>query len=109
MEHILTRCQATPQPTIWQEAEALWPHAPHLWPEISLGIILGCGAITPPIEEDLEDPMEQNLRAQQSKIRGTRRLLQILISEAAHLIWVLRCKRVIQEPPHIHTEDEIKM
>ena len=32
--------------------------------------------------------------------KGATRLLQILISEAAHLIWVLRCERVIQEKRH---------
>jgi hypothetical protein len=34
------------------------------------------------------------------------RLLQIIISEAAYLIWVLRCERVIQE--RTHSESEIK-
>ncbi|KAF8494746.1 hypothetical protein F5888DRAFT_1616776, partial [Russula emetica] len=32
------------------------------------------------------------------------RLLQILLPESAHLIWVLRCERVIQK--HTHTESE---
>jgi hypothetical protein len=51
--------------------------------------------------------------------RGAKRLLQILISEAAHLIWVLRCERVIvddsdenqaeeQIPRRTHTNTEIK-
>jgi hypothetical protein len=35
------------------------------------------------------------------------RLLQIIISEAAHIIWVLRCERVIQEKQH--TPEEIEM
>ena len=34
------------------------------------------------------------------------RLLQILISEAAHLIWVLRCERVIRERIHSAQETE---
>lgn len=34
------------------------------------------------------------------------RLLQILISESAYLIWVLRCERVIQ--PRTHSETEIE-
>ena len=41
---------------------------------------------------------------------GAKRLLQILLSEAAHLIWVLRCERVIRDPddpPRFHTEEEI--
>ncbi|KAI0245444.1 hypothetical protein BJV78DRAFT_1138595, partial [Lactifluus subvellereus] len=32
-------------------------------------------------------------------------LLQILLSESAHLIWVLRCERVIQD--RTHSTDEI--
>lgn len=32
--------------------------------------------------------------------KGATHLLQISISEAAHLIWVLRCERVIQEKRH---------
>ena len=39
-------------------------------------------------------------------IRGATRLLQILISEAAHLIWVLRCERAIQEKTHNEGEIE---
>ena len=31
-------------------------------------------------------------------------LLQITISKAAHLLWVLCCKRVIQEKKHTHEE-----
>ena len=42
-----------------------------------------------------------------AKHRGATRLLQILISEAAHLIWVLRCERVIQVK--IHNRDEIRL
>jgi hypothetical protein len=30
----------------------------------------------------------------------------ILLSKAAHLIWVLRCERLIQNPDHIHSEEE---
>jgi hypothetical protein len=29
--------------------------------------------------------------------KATLRLLQIILSEATHLVWVLRCERVIQE------------
>jgi hypothetical protein len=83
-QHILILCRATPCNLIWSLAKDLWPHAQHLWPETTLGIILGCGAITLPALEHREN------------------LLQILMSEAAHLIWVMRCERVIRDPPHIH-------
>ena len=41
-------------------------------------------------------------------LRGASRLLQITISEAAHLIWVLRCERVIQEKTHTPEEIEAR-
>ncbi len=36
--------------------------------------------------------------------RGSTRLLQILISESAHLIWVLRCERAMQNKSHTAQE-----
>jgi hypothetical protein len=38
---------------------------------------------------------------------GKLRLMRILISESAYLIWTLRCERVIQDNPH--TPQSIKM
>ena len=104
MEHILIHCNATPPHIIWDLARNTWPHAPHLWPEISLGIILGCGSICPP---GIAQPGRPEADQALERIpRGATRLLQILISESAHLIWVLRCERVIQE--HTHTPSEIR-
>jgi len=40
------------------------------------------------------------------KLNVLRLLLQILISESAYLIWILRCERVIQE--HQPSENEIR-
>jgi hypothetical protein len=40
-----------------------------------------------------------------NKQRGASRLLQIFISETAHLAWVMRCERVIQNKQH--TDDEV--
>ena len=67
----------------------MWPHDPHLWPEISLGIILGCGSISLPVRNP-QNPGDN--QTQDTAPKGVMRLLQILISEAAHLIWVLRCE-----------------
>jgi hypothetical protein len=42
---------------------------------------------------------------------GKTRLLKVLITEAAHLIWKIRCERAIQrgnEPDKRHTEAEIE-
>ena len=100
MEHILIHCTAQPTNQIWNLAKNIWPHAPHLWPEISLGIILGCGSIHLP-KTEARGEANQHRR---NNPKGAERLLQILISESAYLIWVLRCERVIQERQHTTNE-----
>ena len=112
MEQILIHCQATPRRQIWALAEELWPHEQNLWPKISLGIILGCRTITLPPEENQENPDEGETE-RHSHNWAAKRLLQILISEAAHLVWVLRCERVIgdgeQEYQIVQTHTESKI
>ena len=98
MEHILTRCDALPTRIIWDLAKSTWPHSRHLWPEINIGIIMGCGSVNIPGANERAPHLPDN------RPRGASRLLQILVSEAAHLIWVLRCERVIQERPHTLNE-----
>jgi hypothetical protein len=105
MEHILVYCRASPRRRIWRLAKDLWPHATIPWPEITLGTILGSGTISTPKEEHQEEHNEQGNRTQRPTGRGAHRLLQILLSEAARLIWVLRCERVIEDPDHIHSEE----
>lgn len=102
MEHILINCHEPPPRIIWSLARRTWPHAENLWPTPSLGIILGCGAITLPPPNNQPELPPRNPETLPNK--GTRRLLQILISESAHLIWVLRCERVIRERQH-HPEE----
>ena len=99
MEHILIHCAAIPTRTIWNLARNTWPHDPDLWPDISIGTIMGCGSLAIPDANPLE-----NTRPPRRIREGKKRLLQILVSESAHLIWVLRCEHVIQE--HIHTANE---
>ena len=99
MEHILIHCAAIPTRTIWNLARNTWPHDPDLWPDISIGTIMGCGSLAIPNANPLE-----NAHPPRRIREGKKRLLQILVSESAHLIWVLKCERVIQE--HIHTANE---
>ena len=109
MEHILVNCQAMPRRQIWMMARDLWPHEQDLWPEINLGTILGCGALSPPAVNEWEPNERRNeQRNAPQQPRGTIRLLQILISESAYLIWTLRCERVIGNPDHRHNEREIR-
>jgi len=106
MEHILITCEETPTRMIWQMAKEIWPAWTYEWPEISLGTILGCGTITSlrEIAHPNEQQVDQDRRARNTK--GPTRLMQIIITESAHLLWVLRCKRVIQEKRHSRREIE---
>ena len=96
MDHILTTCRAGHAAKVWELARKLWPYGDSQWPAISLGTILGSGCLT--ITGNRTTHQEPN--AAQPKPGGASRLLQITISEAAHLVWVLRCERVIQEVQH---------
>ncbi|KAI0042971.1 ribonuclease H-like protein [Auriscalpium vulgare] len=95
MEHILFACQRSmPTKIIWQLARDLWPHDPAFWPPFSIGSVLAAGALStppPPVAEHERPPAPPP---------GPSRLLRILFSESAHMIWVLRCERVIAGRRH---------
>jgi len=105
MEHILTRCREPPVRMIWSLVKQAWPREHLEWPRISLGLILGCGCIKSDDNERREHPNENGPRQHGKK--GAARLAMILISEAAHLIWVLRCERAIHGKQH--SDNEIGM
>ena len=97
MEHILTECRETGQEYIWRATEELWKKKHPKWVKPSLGTILGCGLA--------------NFHPNESKYRltGANRLYLILVSEAMHLIWKLRCEWKIarnEDPERIITENE---
>ncbi|KAH9987229.1 hypothetical protein BJV74DRAFT_774222, partial [Russula compacta] len=96
-QHILLKCNSPARSTIWDKAKGLWPHDQYEWPEISLGTILGIGSITLPDRRRLDQPSPSPVSL---KSQGESRLLQILISEVSHLIWVLRCGRAINQENH---------
>jgi ribonuclease HI len=100
MEHILTECQHPTRQQIWNHAREMWPHNDQTWPPVMLGTALGCGLLSysPQNNQREEGPKAATPRTPHT--RGASRLLQILWSEATHLIWVLRCDRVIQETQH---------
>ncbi|KAJ7208430.1 hypothetical protein B0H12DRAFT_1034237, partial [Mycena haematopus] len=82
-EHILVDCEAPGREKLWSMAQTLWELRGYQWPEISMGGILACGLV------DVED-------VRGKKDLGANRLFRILISETAHQIWKIRCKRVIE-------------
>ncbi|KZV90723.1 hypothetical protein EXIGLDRAFT_616541 [Exidia glandulosa HHB12029] len=97
MDHILFECTSLGQELIWDEAKELWNRTGREWPEMSLGAVIGCALIV--------------VRDERGKaISGASRLLKIIISEAAYLIWKIRCERVIEhgnDPEKLPTETEI--
>ena len=97
LDHILTQCHNETRKTLWGLAERLWPHSAEEWPEIKIGTILGSGLIKGRPDETEND----NDKHAQRKNKGKARLLRILLSETAHLIWVLHCERVIQDKTHL--------
>ena len=105
LDHILIECPSETKTLIWSAAQNLWPHDYELWPNISTGVILGCGLIeiktTRPLMDNQppQDPPTPTINA------GVTRLAKILVSEAAYLIWTLRCDRVIND--HQHSENEV--
>lgn len=98
MEHILLECTAPGQSTVWRLAKQTWEGKGIRWPQVTFGTILGCG-----MAKFNDDDGE--------KCPGADRLFKIIISEAAHLIWKLRCERTIQRsntPEDWHSEREIE-
>ncbi|KAJ3991416.1 hypothetical protein F5050DRAFT_1581445 [Lentinula boryana] len=83
MEHILTECENSNQKLIWSLTEELWRNKKPEWIEPRFGTIIGCGLIKITNKEG-------------KHLAGDSRLYRILISEAAHLIWKMRCENVIQ-------------
>ena len=88
LEHILIDCDHPSTKQIWMLAKRLWPTNHPQWQDPSLGILLGCGSIA-------LEPTETH-----PDTKAPSRLLRILLSEAAHLTWVLRCERTIQGATH---------
>ncbi|KAJ7691524.1 ribonuclease H-like protein, partial [Mycena metata] len=97
MEHILLECDAPGREELWNLAQELWEMKGYAWPELSYGHVFACGLV---------DIRDTNGR----KDEGAIRLFRILISETAHLIWKLRCTRVIErggDPNRYFSEVEI--
>ena len=97
LEHILTQCPSPERTTIWEAACRAWPASLSKWQQPTYGQILGSGSLSPSAATD-----RKHMALEQARTR----LLHITISESAHLIWALRCERVISE--RTHTTKEIK-
>ncbi|KAI0038160.1 ribonuclease H-like protein [Auriscalpium vulgare] len=98
LEHILFQCDSDPVRIIWALATNLWPHGNETWPDLSLGIVLAAGNLEIFRQEAEEEGDDDNTSPK--RMTGASRLLRILISESAHLIWKIRCERQIGGKTH---------
>jgi len=57
------------------------------WPGNDLGTILGCGCLT--VQHSEHQNQNQDHHPNKAHLKGATRLLQILLSESAFLIWAL--------------------
>ena len=98
IEHILLECdKSITRQIVWKEAKDVWTRRETHWPEIDLGTTLGSSLIK---FKDTHGKL----------VPGKARLLTILLTEAAYLIWKLCCEHVIQhgnDQNKLHTPDEI--
>ncbi|KAF8998686.1 hypothetical protein BDQ17DRAFT_1391657 [Cyathus striatus] len=98
MTHILLECGASGQQHVWRLARATWQSTDLPWPHISIGLIMGI--------------MLAEIRSPEGDVlKGPMRLFRILVSEAAYLIWKLRCDWRIGEEGNtakIHTPSTIE-
>ncbi|EPS95050.1 hypothetical protein FOMPIDRAFT_1133169, partial [Fomitopsis schrenkii] len=83
LEHILIQCHAPGQAEVWALTRALLQREGGNWPAIHLDDVLGLG------------PRARNLAGDEHTPESRARLWRIVVSEGAHLIWRLRCERVI--------------
>ncbi|EPS94062.1 hypothetical protein FOMPIDRAFT_1134930 [Fomitopsis schrenkii] len=83
LEHILLQCSATGQAAIWEFAKAAWKRKSPEWGEINIHDIIAIG------------PRSRSLVRDKPTPGHIARFWRILVSESAHLIWRLRCERVI--------------
>ena len=83
MDHVLLRCRAGVRGTAWKLANDIWARRSRTEIPTTLGDILGCGLAAFETEGEPD--------------KGKGRLLHILVSERAHLVWRLRNDRRIRD------------
>ena len=97
MEHVLTQCEIPGQAEIWKLAKELWSMrgASIPWIDPTFGNILASPSVTYKAQQGGGKPD-----------KGSTRFYRILMTESAHLIWRIRCERVIQSqettPREVH-------
>ncbi|KAF6765699.1 hypothetical protein DFP72DRAFT_798461 [Ephemerocybe angulata] len=97
LEHILTECTRSGQELVWRLVRLALEEKGIEWEDLTLGTILGC-AVREQKKKDDRRP-------------GQERAYAILVSEAAFLIWKIRCEWRIgrnEEETEAHSDEEIE-
>lgn len=98
MEHILTACEAPGQKQVWLLVKELLKDKVPSVPDITYGLALGSHIFTV-------------LDREGAVVADQTRMVRIVLMEATHLIWALRCERVIgweASPDKRHSLPEIR-
>jgi ribonuclease HI len=92
LAHILFECVYEAREKVWQLAENAWDGSKYEWPQLSEGLVMGAGLLRAiPKTGQPVPPDPANVPS------GASRLLRILVSEAAYLIWLIRNDRAIKK------------
>jgi ribonuclease HI len=86
-QHIIQECSSTERKTVWKAANRLWKTRYDDDLPTTEGAVLGCG-------------LASFTRGDGKPDAPKNRLYRILMSESAHLIWILRCERRIRDEDH---------
>ncbi|EIW64291.1 RnaseH-domain-containing protein [Trametes versicolor FP-101664 SS1] len=97
LEHIILECDAPGQGEIWELAKAILRRREVRMPALRIGSVLAAPILS------LKGKSKTNEA-------GKDRLMQIVLTEAVHLIWKMRCERTISvsfDPAKDHSHREI--
>ncbi len=94
MTHVIFECKAKGQEIIWTLLEQVWSHTGEVWKRPSWGTTFGAACAVIKTTGGHRKPAAEALWC-------------ILCTEALHLVWKLRCERVIQKDGADFTANEV--
>ncbi|TFK88462.1 hypothetical protein K466DRAFT_613495 [Polyporus arcularius HHB13444] len=94
MSHIILECNARGQELIWELFKRTWAHTKAEWKEPCWGTAMGAACAVFKNPRGVRQPSLKSLWC-------------ILCTEAVHLIWKMRCERVIQREGEEFSNEEI--
>jgi hypothetical protein len=85
LAHIMFECANDAREAVWALAENVWDSSRYEWPMLTEGVVMGVGLL-----KAIPKPAQPTLKAPMGVPGGASRLLRILISESAFVIWKIR-------------------